>query len=541
MRVLLFGDDIPGSTPQALRLAQLKEGLEFHGVEVLCSFPDFGPELPDDWRSHAWRIGSQKVIIDREKPDAILFSSSWEHQLLENKPEQPVIVDLFGSRMQFPLSSAHTPSAEQKLHVMANADCLLTASAEQRQYFAGWLVQAGIVPEARDFIRVVPPAVYRKSTVDKKLTRTQRVIVEDGWSPYLVWNLLQRFGDKVGFDILGQPGEEEPDLAVSSDSAFNVYRKICEYCEYSGPSRLYPDVERDLLEELTAKAEAGMVLSKSFPELAPCLLGYRLNSLGLPLLIHKEHSLRRKLSPYVAPFDTETLEETFTEFLSGSTVIERPSESYLEMEPLLHFLQAPQVVTERPVEVGSFHARPCYLSTKSQTSFTPLPLDGFSQEFILPAEDLAAIQIAVEAPNGGALKLELSGEEFICSKRVSELPPRGLVSLKLPLWPALVGGRRMKLKIRPLEDCDVSIRTSSVLDFPLVEDSGRNSQSKLSGIHNGSKAFIALEFVPGEASNIHKVKVLTRRAYRMVRQGDWKRFYRAVAWRASQVWRGLSS
>src|SRR5262245_43572074 len=91
MKVLLFANDLMpfGQLPTSgggLRCFQLMRGLQANGVEVVASMPSFTflaekhfADIPEEQRDYLWQWGTQDHLVRRVKPDAVLFSSNWDH------------------------------------------------------------------------------------------------------------------------------------------------------------------------------------------------------------------------------------------------------------------------------------------------------------------------------------------------------------------------------------------------------------------------------------------------------------------------------
>ncbi|MCB0345562.1 MAG: hypothetical protein KDD66_10615 [Bdellovibrionales bacterium] len=133
---------------------QIKSGLERAGVEVVLSVPsrliaqvsgDFSKELG----ALSWSDENQDQLISQVRPDAVIYSSGWKHVALKSKPESSLIIDLHGEEIEV------CKQSDLLLNVLSKADALLLSDQKLRNYFFGWLVQAGRIPESTDIIRHV--------------------------------------------------------------------------------------------------------------------------------------------------------------------------------------------------------------------------------------------------------------------------------------------------------------------------------------------------------------------------------------------------
>lgn len=105
-----------------------------------------------------WRPETQEAIVARVKPDLLVYTSSWSHLSLRNKPDVPLVVDLHLPRLAGDSSTSSPDRPDQKLRVLAMADLLLCATRAQQLYFSGWMMQAGRVAQLGVDLILVPDA-----------------------------------------------------------------------------------------------------------------------------------------------------------------------------------------------------------------------------------------------------------------------------------------------------------------------------------------------------------------------------------------------
>lgn len=160
MKVLLFTNDLMPFTElptseAAQRCLQLKSGLERSGIEVLVSMPrhlatgEVLDKLPKELARLMWTHESQAQIISRTEPDLVLYSCGWQHVELQAKPSMPLILDLHAERVQV------CEQVDSLLNAFSMADGLLISDPALKNYFYGWLVQAGRIPDDRRMIQMV--------------------------------------------------------------------------------------------------------------------------------------------------------------------------------------------------------------------------------------------------------------------------------------------------------------------------------------------------------------------------------------------------
>lgn len=200
MKVLLFSNDLMpyGNLPTSgggLRCFQIAEGLRHHGFDVTVSMPGFTylaqkfqKEIPEELKPFLWTFDTQDQIFERVKPDAVIFSSNWDHYNLARKPPVPLIIDLHGSRLIETKMWDAPASSDRKLEIFSKADCFLSAGKRQRLYFYGWLVQAGQIPENDHLIRYIPVSLSPELPThshEKLLSEKQPHLVSGGgWFPW---------------------------------------------------------------------------------------------------------------------------------------------------------------------------------------------------------------------------------------------------------------------------------------------------------------------------------------------------------------------
>ena len=154
-RVLVISSDIlplPGfpTTGAGLRSWGIGKGLEARGHEVLLSFPaaylDKGWEVPKDVAEFAWRRGGVSEVLEKAKPDVVVFSH-WPSVQIGQKPDIPTVLDFHGPHMlerEFQGYATRATNAPAKVSAIRKADFFICAGEKQRLYFLSWLLAAGM-------------------------------------------------------------------------------------------------------------------------------------------------------------------------------------------------------------------------------------------------------------------------------------------------------------------------------------------------------------------------------------------------------------
>lgn len=158
MKILVFCCDVlpgPGmpTSGGGLRCWQLIESLRNLGHDVIASTPLFTYLGRRFWRAidavtraNSWTVENQDELVERHRPDAILFSSSWIADRLHRDHDCVFIYDLHGPQLleqQYKLELDTIANAQVKIEKLAKADFVLCAGTRQSYYFLPFLLMAG--------------------------------------------------------------------------------------------------------------------------------------------------------------------------------------------------------------------------------------------------------------------------------------------------------------------------------------------------------------------------------------------------------------
>lgn len=173
-KVLIFGsacDDWQGNgdfSPDA-RVGQFQSGLRDAGFQVTAALVDrsgrFTPRRLQD--GQVIRIPAhetaQRRLIARQAPD-ILLVCGWRNWLQRRASKLPMILDLFRPELLESDQPVSKSAVEDKVRAFCHASLVVCSTDYQRDYYMGWLLQAGIMPDQRALRTVYwspvsPPAV----------------------------------------------------------------------------------------------------------------------------------------------------------------------------------------------------------------------------------------------------------------------------------------------------------------------------------------------------------------------------------------------
>lgn len=584
MKVLLFSNDLmpfPGlpTSGGGLRAWQLYQGLFSRGVEVVVSMPGFTflakryeEKISAELRAHFWDYGTQERLISQEKPDAILYTSNWDHVQLTRKPKVPLIIDLHGSRLIETALFGDPQSGERKVEVLALADCLLAAGKRQRLYFSGWLLQAGRVPEAEHFIRYIPVSLDPKLPLRRtaEAAETPLLVSGGGWFPWqnqakAIFLLAQKIrAEQRGvLEIYGTPHQGLSGSA-EMDRISAIYREICQLAKDNERIRVKGYVSREEL--LTRYLEAHVALeAMSYNlerELAFTTRTIEYLWCGLPVIYNNYAELSEHISEYdagwcVSADDENALEAVYSEIFSSPKLLKKKSKNARRLvrerflwdktiEPLLDFLEKPRQAPKLNPLRAQTHSRPAYLHLSGEPDLLSLGSDAteLQQHFVFLAEDISQIELNVvgvdkELKNFvSALRLILcdSNERVLAQRDVPQerIKAGAMLKLKLPRYRRPTGGDELSLKLRLLlrpgaigHKGLVTFRAYRGSDYPFI---GGAKLLKYNQVKESSSS-LGLSFLPGELSRVFRAKVLLRRGIHLLSEGDYKRFMRAIRYR----------
>jgi glycosyltransferase involved in cell wall biosynthesis len=582
MKVLLFSNDLMpfGNLPTSgggLRCYQLMRGLEAHGVEVIASMPGFTylaekhfAEIPQAQREWLWQWHTQDDILRRVKPDAVLFASNWDHFNLTRPFDIPLIVDLHGSRLIETTMWNNPASTDKKVQVLSRADCLLCAGIRQRSYFYGWLVQAGRVPAAEHFIRYIPislaPEMPERIHPDPQDSRAPYFVSGGGWFPWqnqskAIFAICRaiKMRNSGSIQIYGTPHETN-NLSPEEKLIREVYAQVKQLAEVSDRIQVKGYVGREQLIDVYRRSSVAVETMQYNLERELAFTTRTIEYLwcGLPVLYNDYAEISDHIRDYdagwtVNPESDAEIALAIDEILSRPDIIRRKSENAQRLvrdrfcwdrtiAPLLNFLHHPSKATPLEPVLGSACSRPSFLSPRGPALDVEVTDRSgvIRQEFLVPAESITEIALPLtvagqeqqDAISALELRVKTPTGKTLCERRLNgaELPRTGQVKVTFPRLRPPRGGARLSFEIQLRGKNErASICVQGLLDptFPFIEDdSGRLYGRSMLGEEMPVRA-IALHFLPG-TGRLYHLRLLGGRAIQMLRQGEWRRFGRAV-------------
>jgi glycosyltransferase involved in cell wall biosynthesis len=593
MKVLLFSNDLMpfGELPTSgggLRCWQLKKGLEAHGIEVHSSMPGFTylaekhfAEIPEPQRELLWRWETQDEIFARVKPDAVLYASNWDHFNLTRPISVPLIVDLHGSRLIETAMWNNRAPSDKKVMVFGKADCLLCAGKRQRNYFYGWLVQAGRVPEDEHFIRYIPvslsPEVQNHQYPSAEDFRAPHFVSGGGWFPWqnqakAIFAICEQIKNRKRgtIDIFGTPHESQ---AASSEELMirDIYARVKALSEDSGSIRVHGYIGRNDLLEIYKQASVAVEVMRYNLERELAFTTRTIEYLwcGLPVLYNDFGEISGHIREYdagwtVNPDSDQDIAAALDEIFSSPEAVARKGENAKRLvqdrfswdktiEPLVAFLQNPRKATRCEPALGPVCARAPFLRPTGTSVDVLLRGENqrLRQPFTVPAENIKTVEVPlsldVKAQNSSPVRIELSilkGGKVVTKKKIviSEDPPGGVLEIDFPLWSRPRGGQDYILEFvaRSEHEKTTGVMLRGLLEpvYPLRRMIGEPILGRTLLGEELPAEVLALGFVPG-GGRYYRIKSMYERAVWMVRRGEWGRLWRAGLRRGIRAAHGL--
>lgn len=138
------------TTGAGLRAWSLGQGLESCGFEVIYSLPrevvERLPSPPPAVRSAAFEYGEIDRAVQRVNPTVVVLQGWPWANLMADRPDLPLAIDLTGPHLIESLFSRREDTALMpflKLQALRKADFITCAGEVQRHYFLPWLLLAG--------------------------------------------------------------------------------------------------------------------------------------------------------------------------------------------------------------------------------------------------------------------------------------------------------------------------------------------------------------------------------------------------------------
>ena len=244
MRILVFCSDLlpyPGlpTSGGGLRCWQLIESLRALGHEPIVSMPlftylgkQFANRISGSLRADAWNLENQDELVERHRPDAVLFTSSWIVDRLGRDHECLMLYDLHGPQMLEQLyKEEHNTAinAQVKVEKLAKADFVCCAGQRQRHYFFPFLLLAGHDLRSLEEFAVVPIACSPQLPVHEFPSAT-RFVMGGGFFPWQdpstgLRAIREVLGSEVGRSAEARIFGRSHGITGADDNAFDV---LCE-------------------------------------------------------------------------------------------------------------------------------------------------------------------------------------------------------------------------------------------------------------------------------------------------------------------------
>lgn len=593
MKILLFSNDLmPFSqlptSGGGLRCWQIYKGLQAHGYEVAVSMPSFTyltekhyDQIPEAQKKLLWNWGTQDDIARREKPDAIIFASNWDHYNLSNVPEVPLIIDLHGSRLIETTMWGNPVDTDRKLEILSKADCLLTAGQRQRFYFYGWLVQAGRVAEDEHFIRYIPislsPDGPEHFDPEPTSDETPLLVSGGGWFPWqnqaksifaACRAVVER--NKGRIEIYGTPHDTQT-VSAEEQSIREIYKKVEGLAKESPRINVNGYVSRDDLLKVYSQASVAIEAMEYNLERELAFTTRTVEYLwcGLPVLYNNFGELSEHISEYdagwcVDPTSEEEIAQALDEIFNNPELVAQKSRNAVRLVkdrfswdktilPLVEFLQNPTKQKPSTPAVGQICSRASYLTPNGTQVDVPLHVQAAAveQSFIMPAENISTVEVGLALAAGEESRNSFSAVELtLRTKRgrtlrkmqvaAADVPVNGEICIPVPVLGRPSGGSELIVSVRVLGDAKGE-GTAPVLLRALIEPVYPFTDHRTVSVRGvtllGEEVpvgALALRFLPG-TGRVYRAQLLAERGWMMIRQGEWRRLVRAVRNRIPQV------
>lgn len=550
MKILLFSNDLMPfeglpTSGGGLRAYQLYAALKGEGHEVIASMPGFtflarkfASQIKEEQKRWFWTFSTQEKLIEAVKPDAVIFTSNWDHYALTKKPDVPLVIDLHGSRLIETSLFGAPASAERKVEVLGLADKLICAGVRQRDYFTGFLVQAGLMPSSADHIGYVP--VSLSPDLPKRLTSSKEspyIVSGGGWFPWqnqskaveLVANACSKF-DRGTFSVFGSPHSKQA-VTDAEQKILRTYENLKNTASENSRVTLSDYISRDelLKEYLSADVALELMDYNLERELAFTTRTIEYLWAGLPVIYNNYGEIGEHISEYDAGWSISgdqlpgVLEEIFTEpevlkqkSVNAQRLVRDRFTWDKTVKPLTDFLANPVLRKELSNNYFELRPRPSYCSPTSSTKFVPHTAAAIRQNFTFPANGITAVETRVSgrrviAKVLGANKEVLQKKEFRNLKRQK-------IRLDMPFTKRVRGGDSGELVLQFFPPGDAEVEKVCDIVYPLVSEEG-----------------VAIYLVPQEEALRYQLHKGVRRAAELIKNREWSRLSRAISRRAPDI------
>ena len=558
-----------------LRCWQLYQGLRSHGIEVIASMPAFTyltekyfDLIPEEQKEWLWNWPTQEELLRKANPDAVVFASNWDHYGLRKKPDCPLIIDLHGSRL-IETSMWNQPiDRDKKVEILAKADCLLTAGTKQRNYFYGWLVQAGRIPENEHFIKYIPisldPIIPEHDYANPEYPL---FVSGGGWFPWqdqskAIFAICDQISkrDQGKIEIFGTPHETQ-NLSNEERKIRDIYSSVVDLANKSPRIHVNGYVGRDDLLKIYSKANIALELMKYNLERELAFTTRTIEYLwcGMPVIYNNYSEISEHIAEYNAgwaidPDSDEQISNTINEIFSNPELIKEKGQNAQRLvqdrftwdktiQPLVDFVKSPKIVKELHPLKSPIVTRASYLNPSGK--FVDVALNAnfntLTQEVVVPAENVDQIEIPVclasRGDFGSAAKLQVSvyGNKKLKTQifAIDQIPENGRLSVALPFYRLPKGGQTIKIVfdfLNPNNE-EVILRGMQQAQYPFIASSNAILAKDILESSVYAEA-VAVGFVAG-SSSFYRFASLSNRALTMIKSGQHKRLLNALKWRSA--------
>jgi len=155
----MFFVDLPpfggvGTSGGGIRAWSLYQGLSEKGFDVTISLPThtylakkYWDIIPSEYKRNSWTKEKQNKIIEKNKPDIVIFSSNWGIQDINlNTKSIPMVQDLHGPTLLesfFSRNKIRPEDIAQKILRLKRSDFYIFVNQIQKRYFSSWILQGG--------------------------------------------------------------------------------------------------------------------------------------------------------------------------------------------------------------------------------------------------------------------------------------------------------------------------------------------------------------------------------------------------------------
>ncbi len=576
-KVLLFCNDLMPfkglpTSGGGLRCWQIYNGLKSQGIEVIASMPAFTylvekyfDQISEEQKEWLWNWHTQEELLKKANADAVIFASNWDHYGLSKKPDCPLIIDLHGSRFIETSMWNEAVDTDKKVEVLAKADCLLTAGRKQRNYFYGWLVQAGRIPVDEHFIRYIPvslsPEIPKHSSAEFDIAQSVNFdplfVSGGGWFPWqdqstAIFSICEEIKKRNSgrIEIFGTPHETQ-NLSEEERKIREIYSQVKSLADSSERIKVNGYIAREDLLKIYAKANVAVEVMKYNLERELAFTTRTIEYLwcGMPVLYNdfseisehiKEFDAGWAVNPESKQEIAAAIEEIFNDpkkvvqkSVNAQNLIRTKFTWDKTITPLLDFINKPRMQKELKPMKSPIVTRASYLQPSGKFVDVVLNSNNSSieQQFLIPAEQVDKIELPISVSSAKA-KVELNVKGFV-KKTFNLTKEDSRLEIELPFYKLPKGGDKLSLEVKLLSNSDsneeVYLRGLQVAKFPFIKNKVNLEAKDVMGNKTHADS-IAVSFVAG-SNKYQKYLTMFNRGINMIRTGQYHRLVNALRWR----------